>query len=88
MTAATTYNIGDVVRLTSTTYVAIQDRITNVSPDSDGTKWQVLAQGDSGAVLSTRGDIIKTRFCTERLGIGVSGTVLTTDGTDVVNGHL
>ena len=57
--ASTTYNIGDVVRLTSTTYVAIQDRITNVSPDSDGAKWQVLAQGDSGAVLSTRGDLIR-----------------------------
>ncbi len=85
--ASTTYNIGDVVRLTSTTYVAIQDRITNVSPDSDGAKWQVLAQGDSGAVLSTRGDLIRQgAAATERLPIGVSGTVLTTDGTDVVWG--
>ena len=57
--ASTTYNIGDVVRLTSTSYVAIQDRILNVSPDSDATKWQVVAQGDTGAVLSTRGDLIK-----------------------------
>ena len=81
--SATTYNIGDVVRLTSTTYVAIQDRITNVSPDSDGAKWQIVAQGDSGAVLSTRGDIIRQgAAATERLPVGVAGSVLTTDGTD------
>jgi len=81
--AATTYNIGDTVRLTSTTYVAIQDRILNVSPDSDATKWQVIAQGDTGAVLSTRGDLIKQgAAASERLPIGTVGSVLTTDGTD------
>src|SRR5210317_2009483 len=83
--AATTYNIGDTVRLTSTTYVAIQDRILNVSPDSDATKWQVVAQGDTGAVLSTRGDLIKQgAAASERLPIGVVGSVLTTDGTDPI----
>jgi len=83
--ASTTYNIGDVVRLTSTTYVAIQDRVLNVSPDSDGAKWQIVAQGDSGAVLSTRGDLIRQgSAATERLPVGVSGTVLTTDGTDAL----
>jgi hypothetical protein len=81
--AATTYNIGDVVRLTSTSYVAIQDRILNVSPDSDATKWQVIAQGSETAVLNTRGDIIvQGAASTERLPIGVVGSVLTTDGTD------
>jgi hypothetical protein len=83
--ASTTYNIGDTVRLTSTTYVAIQDRILNVSPDSDATKWQVVAQGDTGAVLSTRGDLIKQgAAASERLPIGVVGSVLTTDGTDPI----
>src|SRR5210317_1720613 len=83
--AATTYNIGDVVRLVSTSYVAIQDRILNVSPDSDATKWQVVAQGDTGAVLSTRGDLIKQgAAASERLPIGVVGSVLTTDGTDPI----
>src|SRR5210317_388225 len=83
--AATTYNIGDTVRLTSTTYVAIQDRILNVSPDSDATKWQVVAQGDTGAVLSTRGDLIKQgAAASERLPIGVVGSVLTTDGIDPI----
>ena len=83
--SATTYNIGDVVRLTATTYVAIQDRIQNVSPDSDATKWQVMAQGDTGSVLTTRGDLIKQgAAATERLPIGTSGSVLTTDGTDPI----
>jgi len=81
--ASVTYNIGDVVRLTSTSYVAIQDRINNVSPDSDATKWQVVAQGDTGAVLSTRGDIvIQGAAQTTRLPIGTVGSVLTTDGLD------
>jgi hypothetical protein len=81
--AATTYNVGDTVRLTSTTYVAIYDRILNVSPDSDATKWQVVAQGDTGAVLSTRGDlIIQGAAASTRLPIGTVGSVLTTDGTD------
>ena len=83
--SSTTYNIGDVVRLSSSTYVAIQDRVVNVSPDSDGTKWQLIAQGDSGAVLSTRGDLLKQGSSqSERLAIGTQGSVLTTDGTDPV----
>ena len=83
--AATIYNIGDVVRLTTSTYVAIQDRVQNVSPDSDGTKWQLIAQGDSAAVLSTRGDIIKQGASqSEALAIGTVGSVLTTDGTDPI----
>jgi hypothetical protein len=83
--ASTTYKIGDVVRLTTTTYLAIQDRILNVSPDSDAAKWQVIAQGDSGAVLSTRGDLLKQGGSqTERLPIGTVGAVLTTDGSDPI----
>src|SRR6056300_1980430 len=83
--AATTYNISDVVRLVSTTYIAIQDRILNVSPDSDAAKWQVVAQGDTGAVLNTRGDLIKQgAAASERLPIGTVGSVLTTDGTDPI----
>ena len=83
--ASTIYQIGDVVRLTTSTYVAIQDRVQNVSPDSDGTKWQLIAQGDSAAVLSTRGDIIKQGSSqAEALRIGTIGSVLTTDGTDPI----
>jgi hypothetical protein len=83
--SSTTYNIGDVVRYTSSTYVAIQDRILNVQPDSDGAKWQLVAQGSETAVLSTRGDLlIQAASGAARLPIGVSGGVLTTDGTDPV----
>lgn len=80
---STTYNIGDVVRYTSSTFVMLKDRQTNVTPGTDGTVWQLLAQGDTGAVLSTRGDlIIQGNSISERLPIGVAGSVLTTDGTD------
>ena len=79
----TVYNIGDVVRYTSSTYVMLKDRITNVTPGTDGTSWQLIAQGDTGAVMSTRGDmIIQDASQAQRLAIGVSGSVLTTDGTD------
>ena len=81
--AATQYNIGDVVRYLSSSYVMLKDRQTNVTPDSDATTWQVLAQGDTGAVLSVRGDILKQgASASQRLAIGPVGSVLTTDGTD------
>jgi hypothetical protein len=81
--ASTTYNIGDVVRHVSSTYVMLKDRQTNVTPGTDATVWQLIAQGDTGAVLSTRGDlIVQGASISERLAIGTSGAVLTTDGTD------
>ena len=80
---ATTYNIGDVVRYVSTSYVMLKDRQSGVTPGTDGTVWQVIAQGDTGAVLTTRGDIIiQDAAQTTRLPIGTVGSVLTTDGTD------
>ena len=79
----TAYNIGDVVRHTSSTYVMLKDRQTNVTPGSDATVWQLIAQGDTGAIMSTRGDmLIQDASQTQRLPIGVSGSVLTTDGQD------
>jgi hypothetical protein len=83
--AATTYNIGDVVRYISSSYVMLKDRQINVTPGTDGTVWQLIAQGDSGAVLNTRGDLlIQDASQTTRLPIGVVGSVLTTDGTDPI----
>ena len=82
---STTYNIGDVVRHVSSTYVMLKDRQLNVTPGSDGTVWQLIAQGDSGASLSTRGDmLIQDASQTTRLPIGTVGSVLTTDGTDPI----
>src|SRR5210317_478072 len=81
--AATTYNIGDVVRYVSSSYVMLKDRQVNVTPGTDGTVWQIIAQGDTGAVLTTRGDIIvQDASQATRLPIGVVGSVLTTNGTD------
>ena len=81
--SSTQYLIGDVVRYTSSSYVMLKDVQTNVTPGSDGTVWQLIAQGDTGAVMNTRGDmIIQDASQSARLPIGVSGAVLTTDGTD------
>ena len=83
--SSTTYNIGDVVRYSSTSYVMLKDRQVNVTPGSDGTVWEVLAQGDTGAVTTTRGDLlVQGASAAQRLAIGVSGSVLTTDGTDPI----
>ena len=83
--ASTTYNIGDVVRYTSSTYVMLKDRQQNVTPGSDGTVWQLMAQGDTGAVMNTRGDIIvQDASQASRLPIGTVGSVLTTNGTDPI----
>jgi len=83
--AVTTYNIGDVIRYTSSTYVMLKDRQTNVTPGSDGTVWQLVAQGSETAVMTTRGDMIyQDAAAAERLPIGISGSVLTTNGTDPI----
>jgi len=79
----TTYNIGDVVRYVSSSYVMLKDRQINVTPGTDDTVWQLIAQGDTGAVLSTRGDLLyQDASSTTRLPIGTVGSVLTTDGTE------
>jgi len=83
--SVTTYNIGDVVRYVSSSYVQLKDRQSNVTPGTDGTVWQIIAQGDTGAVLNIRGDIIvQDASQATRLPIGVVGSVLTTDGTDPI----
>ena len=82
--ASTTYLIGEVVEYASSSYVAIVDIILGVTPGTDATKWQLLAQGSTTNVLTTRGDIIvRDSSQTTRLPIGVSGSILTTNGTDV-----
>ena len=82
---ATTYNIGDVVRYVSSSYVQLKDRQLNVTPGTDATVWQLLAQGDTGAVLTTRGDLLyQDASQSARLPIGISGSVLTTSGTEPV----
>ena len=85
---STTYLIGQVIRHSSTSYVMLKDRQVNVTPGSDATVWEVVAQGDTGAVTTTRGDLIKQGASSaERIAIGVSGAVLTTDGTDPIGSN-
>ena len=82
--SATTYYKGDVVNYSSSSYVAVAHNFTTTTPGTDASKWKLLAQGDSGAVMTTRGDIIvRDATQTTRLPIGVPGSYLTTDGTDV-----
>jgi hypothetical protein len=81
--AVTAYNIGDVVRYVSSSYIMLKDQQTNVTPGTDGTVWGILAQGDTGAVLTTRGDLLyQDATQSTRLPIGIVGSVLTTDGAE------
>ena len=83
--AATEYKINDVVRFASSSYVMIKDRQTNVEPGTDATVWQLVAQGSETAVLTDRGDLItQGATAAERIPIGISGSVLTTDGVDPI----
>ena len=52
--------------------------------DTGGVYWDLIAEGDSNFVTTTRGDLL-TRNATQniRLGIGTNGSVLKSDGTDV-----
>jgi len=80
---STTYYKGDVVRYVSSTFVSLAHNNIDNTPDSSPIQWGVLAQGDTGAVLSERGDLlIQGAVVSERLPIGIRGAVLTTDGTD------
>jgi len=83
--SGTTYNIGDVVEYSSSSYVMVADRNLGTTPGTDATKWELVAQGSTTNVLTTRGDIIvRDATQTTRLPIGVAGSYLTTDGTDVL----
>ena len=82
---ATTYQIGETVRYLSNSYVNLKDQVLNIEPGTDGTVWQGIALGDSGAVLQTRGDMItQSESGTARLPIGLPGSVLTNDGLDLL----
>jgi hypothetical protein len=83
--AGTTYNIGDTVEYSSSSYTAVNDIVLGVTPGTDATKWQLVAQGSTSNVLTTRGDIIiRDVTQTTRLPVGVAGSILTTDGSDVI----
>ena len=83
--AAATYYVGDVVRYSANSYIQLKDRQVDVEPGSDATVWTILAQGDTAAVLTTRGDILyESSGGVARLPLGMPGGVLTNDGLDIV----
>ena len=75
----TTYFKGDVVEYLQSSYVAKEHNLLNILP-TDSNNWQVIAFGDTTAVMLSQGDII-TRNTTipERVAIGENGSVLTTN---------
>ena len=80
-----TYFRGDVVSYTASSFIAIADNIYNVTPGTDASKWSLLAQGDSQAVLEQRGDIVvRNASAAARLPIGVAGSQLVSSGLDPV----
>ena len=85
----TTYQIHDVVEYAQSSYISIaEDNLGNV-PSSSPAYWELVAQGDSNAVLTTRGDIIvRDATQTTRLPVGPAGSFLTSNGNEPVWGHL
>lgn len=85
---ATFYKINDVVSYGSSSYICIQEHTANNAtnrPDVDITNvyWNVLAEGDSNYVLTTRGDLLtRSAAANVRLAIGTNGQILRSNGLD------
>ena len=86
--AISEYEIGDVVEYAQSSYISLtEDNIGNTPSTTD--QWDLLAQGDSNAVMTTQGDIIfRNSTQATRLGIGPAGTTLVSNGSEPVWGHL
>ena len=85
--AATAYVAGDTVFYGPNSYVCILAN-TNQNPasDSNGTYWNLLAQGTSTAVLTTQGDMVYYGGAgPTRLPIGTTGQVLTVSPAGLPN---
>ena len=83
------YQIGDIVEYQLSSYVSITtDNFSNV-PATTPSEWQLLAQGDTNAVHTTRGDIaFRDSTQVTRLPIGPAGSFLYSDGNEPKWGHL
>ena len=91
-TDATEYAPGDAVGYGSSSYrcklahtsSAVQGDAKRPDYDTGGVYWDLIAEGDSNFVTTTRGDLL-TRNATQniRLPIGTAGSLLKSDGTDV-----
>lgn len=82
--SATEYKIGEVVIYENSSYRAIRDTVNDI-PSSSEADWALYNQGDPAGVLSTRGDLItRNNIGAVRLPIGRAGSVLVSDGTDIL----
>jgi hypothetical protein len=91
----TEYKLDDVVEYATSSYVCVQahnsaqDAGSAIVPGSDISYWQLMSQGDSNAVVTTRGDMIyRNASNVTRLGIGPAGSFLTSNGNEPVWGHI
>ena len=86
---STEYEIGDVVEYAQSSYISIISDNIGITPGTDANSWNLVAQGDSNAVMTTQGDII-FRDATQatRLPIGPAGSTLVSNGTEPTWGHL
>ncbi len=77
----TAYAVDDVVSYNGSSYVCILASTGNAV--SNGTYWQVMAEGgDVATTITTQGDILyRDGSGLQRLGAGTSGNVLTTKGS-------
>ena len=82
--SVTNYKIGEVVVYQNSSYRAIRDTVDDV-PSTSAADWALYNQGDPAGVLTTRGDLItRGDVGVIRLPVGRSGTVLVSNGTDVL----
>lgn len=80
----TNYKIGEVVVYQNSSYRAIRDNV-NAIPSSSAADWALYNQGDPAGVATTRGDLItRSNVGVVRLPIGRSGSVLVSNGTDIL----
>ena len=85
----TFYKINDVVEYAQSSYISLTDDNQNNVPGSSPANWGLVAQGDSNAVHTTRGDIaFRDASAVTRLPIGPAGAFLYSDGNEPKWGHL
>ena len=85
----TEYEVNDVVEYAQSSYISVANDNIGVTPGTDPASWELVAQGDSNAVLTTQGDIIfRDATQTTRLGIGPAGSTLVSNGSEPTWGHL
>ena len=81
--SSSTYQIHDVVKKGTGSYVCLTANNLNIDPETDnGTNWQALSQGESTLSLALPGDIlIRNSNANVPLAIGNEGDILTVADT-------